>query len=62
MMRDFAGSFEAAATCVWHTTYDPLVSETKGIREALSWMKFKNFKNVEVETDCLIAVKQSMNA
>lgn len=35
----------------------PEIAEAMGIREALSWIKNQNERDVVVETDCLVAVQ-----
>uniref|UniRef100_A0A803PRY9 RNase H type-1 domain-containing protein n=1 Tax=Cannabis sativa TaxID=3483 RepID=A0A803PRY9_CANSA len=35
----------------------PEIAEIFGIKEALSWIKFNNWQEVTLETDCLVAVQ-----
>ncbi|KAL8112588.1 hypothetical protein AgCh_020058 [Apium graveolens] len=55
--RDHTGTLlEAQASCK-QGILNPDLAEAIGIREALSWLKFKDWEMVEVETDCMGAVQ-----
>ncbi|XP_062099964.1 uncharacterized protein LOC133805803 [Humulus lupulus] len=47
---------EAKASCVGGLV-EPVFSEALGIREALSWIKTKDWHNVEVESDSLVSIQ-----
>lgn len=40
-----------------HGSIKPEVVEAIGVREALSWIKMKQMRHVEVETDILVSVQ-----
>ncbi|KAM6553938.1 hypothetical protein CsatB_014700 [Cannabis sativa] len=55
--RDDFGKLIEAKTCYKAGTYSAEVVEALGIKEALSWIKSKNWQKVEIETDSLLAVQ-----
>ncbi|XP_062075810.1 uncharacterized protein LOC133779929 [Humulus lupulus] len=55
--RDFRGQMLEAIVKNVRGSVSPEVAEALGIKEALSWIKTNRWNNVEVESDCLIAVQ-----
>lgn len=57
MGRDSSGMVrEAFASCHWGSV-DPGIAEAIGVREALSWIKRKEWAKGEIESNCLIVVQ-----
>lgn len=55
--RDHTGTLVAAQSSCKQGVLNPDLAETIGIREALSWVKSKDWQLVDVETDCIGAVQ-----
>ena len=51
------GSFIEAVIVCRRGQVTPEVAEALGIKEALGWIKRKNWSNVEVESDCLVVIQ-----
>ncbi|KAM6559477.1 hypothetical protein CsatA_028716 [Cannabis sativa] len=65
--RDSLGKLVEAKSCYFRGTYDAEVVEAMGVKEALSWIKSKNWFDVEIETDSMLTVhgirsNQSLNS
>lgn len=57
MIRDQHGHLvEARARCKFGRPA-PEVAEVLGIKEALSWLNTSAFQNVEIQSDCLVAIQ-----
>ena len=54
--RNDSGEFMEAITSCKMGQITPELAEVFGIREALSWIKRKGWRNVSLETDCLLVV------
>ncbi|XP_060959975.1 uncharacterized protein LOC133030918 [Cannabis sativa] len=61
VIRDYHGKLIEASFSLHSGVCQPAVVEILSVKEALSWLKLKNFSNVLVETDC-IAVVQALNS
>ncbi|XP_062085599.1 uncharacterized protein LOC133791697 [Humulus lupulus] len=55
--RDSSGRLIEAKTCYQGGVFPAEVVEAMGIKEALSWIKSKNWHNVEIETDSMLSVQ-----
>ncbi|XP_060965397.1 uncharacterized protein LOC133034347 [Cannabis sativa] len=55
--RDSHGQIVEAVSMSRFRQVSPEVAEAYGIKEALSWIKGKNWKQVVLESDCLVAVQ-----
>ncbi|KAM6598072.1 hypothetical protein CsatA_008596 [Cannabis sativa] len=55
--RNHLGRFIEAKTSYCNGSYPAEVIEALGIKEALSWIKNKSWKNAELETDSLLCVQ-----
>ncbi|XP_060962076.1 uncharacterized protein LOC133032219 [Cannabis sativa] len=55
--RDSSGSLIEAQTRYFGGVYDAEVVEAMGVKEALSWIKSKNWSDVEIETDSMLTVQ-----
>ncbi|XP_062076333.1 uncharacterized protein LOC133781375 [Humulus lupulus] len=55
--RDSSGRLIEAKTCYQGGVFPDEVVEAMGIKEALSWIKSKNWHNVEIETDSMLSVQ-----
>ncbi|KAM6548802.1 hypothetical protein CsatB_020478 [Cannabis sativa] len=55
--RDSLGKLIEAKSCYYGGAYDAEVVEAMGVKEALSWIKSKNWSDVEVETDSMLTVQ-----
>lgn len=53
ILRNSLGEFVAARGQNWLGCYQPKLAEAISVREALKWLKERNFDNVIVETDAL---------
>lgn len=51
------GSCIAAKSCCREGSIAPVLAESLGIREALSWIKHNNWSQVCIETDCLEVIQ-----
>ncbi|XP_060965138.1 uncharacterized protein LOC133034129 [Cannabis sativa] len=65
--RDSSGKLIEAKSCYYGGVYDAKVVEAMGVKEALNWIKSKNWSDVEVETDSMPTVQgirsnQSLNS
>ncbi|KAM6584020.1 hypothetical protein CsatB_011022 [Cannabis sativa] len=57
VVRDNTGKFLEAKTSHFSGSYPAEVIEALGIKEALSWIKGKNWENVVLESDSLLSVQ-----
>lgn len=57
LARDQEGRKIEAVSCCKERRFNPEFAETIGIREALSWVKLKQWPVVVVETDCPTAIQ-----
>lgn len=57
LARDHEGSMLEAKACCKQGSVSPEFAKAIGVREALSWIKSKNWSQVIVETDCLVVVQ-----
>ncbi|XP_062107623.1 uncharacterized protein LOC133818639 [Humulus lupulus] len=55
--RDHLGAFVEVFSVCRLGLVSPELAEVMGIREALSWIKRKNWRNIVVETDSLLVVQ-----
>ncbi|KAM6544465.1 hypothetical protein CsatB_008912 [Cannabis sativa] len=55
--RDYQGRFVEGFTVLWVGQVDSALAELIGVKEALSWIKRKQWGPVEVETDSLVVVQ-----
>lgn len=55
--RDSNGELIEAKTCLRNGQEEPEVVEAIAVKEALSWIKSKNWQKVVVETDCMAVVQ-----
>ncbi|XP_062080402.1 uncharacterized protein LOC133785162 [Humulus lupulus] len=55
--RDDKGMLLEGGTRLYHGSIDPILTEVMGMREALSWIKSKQWHQVYVESDCLVIVQ-----
>ncbi|XP_062100043.1 uncharacterized protein LOC133805913 [Humulus lupulus] len=55
--RDSHGHVLEAITCCRQGVVSPEMAEAMGVREALSWIKRKNWNHVLIETDCLTVIQ-----
>ncbi|KAM6601244.1 hypothetical protein CsatA_020853 [Cannabis sativa] len=51
--RDDKGLFLEGCSLFNHGVIDPVIAESLGVKEALSWIKEKCWSGMHVETDCL---------
>ncbi|XP_031093123.1 uncharacterized protein LOC115997669 isoform X1 [Ipomoea triloba] len=57
ILRNSFGEFVAARGQNWLGCYQPKLAEAISVREALKWLKERNFDNVIVETDALLVIQ-----
>ena len=61
--RDHEGRLaEAASSCRKGCIDHPELAEAIGIKEALSWVKAKDWRRVILETDCLVVTQAIRSA
>ena len=57
LARDHEGNMVEDKACCKQGSIAPELAEAIGVREALSWIKSKNWPHVIIETDCLVVVQ-----
>ncbi|XP_074342149.1 uncharacterized protein LOC141679584 [Apium graveolens] len=57
LARDHEGCMVEAKACCKQGSIAPELAEAIGVREALSWIKSKDWPQVIIETDCLVIVQ-----
>ncbi|KAJ8748529.1 hypothetical protein K2173_003428 [Erythroxylum novogranatense] len=60
VLRNEEGGFVSARIFCVTGSFTSLIAEAMGVREALSWIKMKNWKNVIVESDNLQVIQAIM--
>lgn len=55
--RDHSGTLLEAISCCKSGSLNPELAEAVGIREALSWVKSKDWSSAIIESDCLGAIQ-----